>query len=488
MIYLLYMHSIYVISAHVCNNFFKNLLIKIKIMLNSELEEIACAQYENIDEFKSILDKIKRKFDKIEFNLNNGDYCIKEYCIELRTQVQLAKEIKMQQLEKLSDSMLDEIDDFEKVKLNEHLKRNKDEFQIKLNQLKKMIDEQQQNMNSLQIIQSKLANEQDSLNNFLFNGKVLEFSKRKEDLNASATFGQLAMSSFDSIDFNNLNKFDLNSYFDQFKSNTHMHIDYDDLQMLHFSIIDTLFLDNNDYVIFAKNKHEPKKMLVLLFDENKTTLKYSSTTLNATETRNVFTNSNKICFEYEFENKRYVGILNDKLELISNFKLSKHQNLIGVNDSFLFIGSLKNVVSFYDWLSFEHVKSIGQSNKSEDKFYFSETIFRFDLFNGKYYSVQFLNGEQCVVIMDEFNGTVLNMIRTEEIVLFHIDKCNNRLILVDEDFLRIFCPIGNILNEIKLINFPETEMAYWSMDSMNNLHVFDEENYWLSFKDNKFLF
>ena len=99
----------------------------------------------------------------------------------------------------------------------------------------------------------------------------------------------------------------------------------------------------------------------------------------------------------------------------------------------------------------------------------------------------FLNGQQSVIIMDELDGRVLNSIETEHILLFHIDKVNNRLFLVDEDVLKTYSLFGNILNEIKLINFPDFEMAHFSLDNkMNNLHLFDEENFWLSFKENKF--
>jgi hypothetical protein len=85
------------------------------------------------EKLKENIREVENLNNKLVFEMGNGEYLITEDCKELRRQVQLAKEIKMQQLEKLSDSMLDEIDDFEKVKLNEHFKKNKDEF---LNRLK----------------------------------------------------------------------------------------------------------------------------------------------------------------------------------------------------------------------------------------------------------------------------------------------------------------------------------------------------------------
>ena len=44
-------------------------------------------------EFNLLLNKFNEKLNKVKFDLENGgEYIIKEHCIEIRRQVQLAKE------------------------------------------------------------------------------------------------------------------------------------------------------------------------------------------------------------------------------------------------------------------------------------------------------------------------------------------------------------------------------------------------------------
>ncbi len=45
------------------------------------------------------LSKLVIELKQTEFNLNNGDYVIKEYCNELKRKVQLGKEIKIVNVE-----------------------------------------------------------------------------------------------------------------------------------------------------------------------------------------------------------------------------------------------------------------------------------------------------------------------------------------------------------------------------------------------------
>ena len=59
-------------------------------MASDDREELA---------FKSSLKEFKIKLDKLDFDLNNSESVIRENYMELRRQVQLTKELKIQKFE-----------------------------------------------------------------------------------------------------------------------------------------------------------------------------------------------------------------------------------------------------------------------------------------------------------------------------------------------------------------------------------------------------
>ncbi len=236
---------------------------KLNETLNEQLLKQEPEPTEEIKQFKLLLDSIGIKLKQAEFNLFNGDYLLKEHCRELIRQVQLAKETKVDQLEKLSDEMLNQIDMYEKERLNAYqLNANKQEFTSKLNELKIILDDWNQKLNdhqqsfskqidSARNVLSRLAVEEENLKSFIFNDKLLDLIDYQEQL-SETLFGKLAFTSFDCIDFNNLNKIDMNPHFDRAKVTAGTN---DDLTMLHFELIDTLFLKNNCFVVFLLHRH-----------------------------------------------------------------------------------------------------------------------------------------------------------------------------------------------------------------------------------------
>lgn len=64
-----------------------------------------CVKSVDEPKLKSLIDELKTQFEKIEFNLKNEEYFIKEHCNEIRWQVQLTKEVKIQNLENLSNEL-----------------------------------------------------------------------------------------------------------------------------------------------------------------------------------------------------------------------------------------------------------------------------------------------------------------------------------------------------------------------------------------------
>ena len=125
-----------------------------------------------INFFRSILDQIKQKLKQAEFDLNIGGYVITEYCNELRRQVLLAKELEIEELHKLSEKTIAEIDSFEREKLNYH--SSKARFIAQLNVMKEMLlncnenlIQSEQSYQILEDLQTKLKTEKQRLESTL---------------------------------------------------------------------------------------------------------------------------------------------------------------------------------------------------------------------------------------------------------------------------------------------------------------------------------
>ena len=71
-------------------------------------------EIDNQNKFKSLFDDLKKRLNQTELDLMNGNSFIKEHCKEIRRQVQLAKEIKIQEIEKIAEEIFDQIEKFEK--------------------------------------------------------------------------------------------------------------------------------------------------------------------------------------------------------------------------------------------------------------------------------------------------------------------------------------------------------------------------------------
>ena len=450
--------------------------------LNEELQKPEPEPTDEMKQFKLLLGSIGIKLRQAEFNLFNGDYFLKEHCRELRRHVQLAKETKVEQLEKLSDQMLSQIDSYEKERLNAYqLNANKQEFTTKLNDLKKMLNDWNEKLNdhqqsliketdSARDVLSRLAVEQENLKSLIFDGQLLDLVKNQEELSENL-FGQLTFTSFDCIDFNSLNKIDMNAHFDQAKVTGDSK---DDLTMIHFELCDTLFLKNNFFVVFLLHRHLENSLAVFLFDENKTLVK--STTISASSCESVYASSDRMCLNFSLNHKSYLAVMNERLEVLNQIEADKRV-LIGANESFIFVYSKnkkQNPLYFYDW-SLQLTSTQGQRTKPKEPFYYPNDIYRFEVKNGLFYSFE----DHLLNIVDKNRGFVVKSIDLSRIFLFHIDQ-DNRLMLIDEDHLIYMNLFGVLLKKIKLNNFPDIEYSYWSVDYNNNLHIFDEENYWLS--------
>ncbi len=64
------------------------------------------------DTLERLLDEIQKKRNFIKLGIESSNYLIKEYCIDLRNSVQLTVEEAIQQINDISDKIIEEIDNF----------------------------------------------------------------------------------------------------------------------------------------------------------------------------------------------------------------------------------------------------------------------------------------------------------------------------------------------------------------------------------------
>jgi len=404
----------------------------------------------------------------------------------LRRQVQLAKEIKVEQLNEISDRMIKKIDLFEKQSLEVFLKENGNKFSAKFaeikDQLKKwneMLDENietfNKETNQARELQSVLAVERENLLGHLFDGKMVEFLRKTEmDENS---FGKLTMSTFDTIDFKILYKIDLSPYFDKCEPCE------DHPDCLHSKVFSCFTLENNNLLILVYNHigYKHYNLNAFLFDENKSFLMNKIISIDANFCRNSDSRQNKICFDYVHKRSSYLCLLNsDDLEIIKELEIEKRK-LVGTSDSFIFLTSDNDEpILLFNW-SFEFYKSIGQRISDNEPFFFPSHIFIFVDDKEKYYSID----NKCLRIIDSLTGQLCNSINVKEGVdLFAIDS-DNRILLVNGNNLHYMDLKGKSLKEIKLINHPGLYDTHWSIDKHNNFLIFDSKRHQLYIKQNR---
>lgn len=173
------------------------------------------------EELKSKLNDVETELKQIEFILANGDCVIKEHCCELRREVQLAKELKIERINEMFNVMIHKIDELEKESLNFYSKMNKNELNQTLNQMlnkmKQNLDEWNHRLADYEIEQEeicktnyeikKLSEEikmnYETLKSQIFDCKMLHYRKNilccKRN-NCSEELGRLVTNSIEIID------------------------------------------------------------------------------------------------------------------------------------------------------------------------------------------------------------------------------------------------------------------------------------------------
>jgi len=145
--------------------------------------------------FKMNLTDLENSTKKLTFEIQNGEYLIKEHCNEQRRLIQLSVEQRIQHIYSVSDGLLERINNYEQECIKRYESSN--QFKQNINEFVKQIDKfiEQQNiyLNQLQTNDQEIMNlnkkikeikievEKENLNvqQVLFNDKLLEFKMKK---------------------------------------------------------------------------------------------------------------------------------------------------------------------------------------------------------------------------------------------------------------------------------------------------------------------
>ncbi len=168
---------------------------------------------------KQKLNEIQTKIDQFTYGITKGSDQIKEYCIDLRTDVQLATELAIQQINFFNDEFIMKINQYEKecVEAYADNKQGREEFNKIIDEMKqfnakwtdylkqfeisdKIITEANEAANKLN---QKTDVDKTKLEELIFNGNILKFERNPNKLNSLALGSLLSQVNFTSAILSN---------------------------------------------------------------------------------------------------------------------------------------------------------------------------------------------------------------------------------------------------------------------------------------------
>ena len=150
------------------------------------------------EQLKSNLTKLETLLNELSFDMGHGVDKIKEHCIELRIQVQLAVEHKIQEINEFNDAFIKQIDSYEKectvkTAVDKELKQS---LEAVIDEVKKFLSEKREYLCRFQISEEEIAHSNEKSNEYksnlefqkmnikslTFNNRLLEFEMNKNRL------------------------------------------------------------------------------------------------------------------------------------------------------------------------------------------------------------------------------------------------------------------------------------------------------------------
>ena len=423
---------------------------------------------------KTYLRDIQFQIDDLNNNLNNGIDKIKEHCIDLRNDVQLATETTIQYINELNQSMINRINDYEKICIDQY--ENEQEYKEKFvriikemrsfhkeweNYLKMLTIDDDEILNAIELAKSKKSNldiEKKHLKGFTFNNQLLKFNKNILEIDKNI-LGSLNLNKINIL-FENLDKTNVSNLLPEFNRSSGL-VEVESIENGNFLIVYQNTANclnilkyslNSKHKLSEKTIGEPRALKSLKLKKHKNFIVLLA--LDSTKSS---------CF--------LVG-LDENLTLMRQFDFGAIMNIIaiGTNDSGLFCLTSRpnSPMDVFNW-QLQYAKSIGQSNNSNLGFYFPQNIKQLDHRNSKYI---WLNSASLLNILDEVKGGVNCSIRISG-DRFLFDSNSNIIVMSDSaKKISYFNFNGILLNEIDLLKFPANVL--FLIDTNDNFVFFDK--------------
>ena len=409
----------------------------------------------NIDDLKKKIDQLQIKIDGFNFELLNSDQKIHDYCEKLKNDVQIATEIRIKEIQDLSEVFFKKIDDYE-TKCLKSL-QNREMGQIRFSNFITKSE------NKHKEIYDYINNNQTNLDqltkmNDLTNDLIKKFDIEIKKYHDYIYDHELMQFISNPVTFNdrNLGKFITKSLHDTINQNTRW------LTVNSFDrdkILLSDYFQNGTFV--AAHMEEPKSFHLYVIAEDGL-LKHSKTfacswfqRLIGTKISKIQlkTNKNMLVVYYElfsnYSKTRNLLVLDSELKEIKKELVNFEIDSIRANNSYIvcYSKSSKPLVLVYDW-SLEIMKQIGQSEDSFQPFFFSGDIISVDYLNKKIYCFY----EDRFEIMDEENGLIISFveIRADYFMFDSIGLFNLFAFSMDTMLITEFSIDGEYLDVIKL--------------------------------------
>lgn len=449
---------------------------------NNKKIKLDYSNEEKID-FEQIKKRINDKLERIKFNLENQDYNLKEYCNELRRQIQLDKEININKINDCADDLINKVNKFERDILEYQLKLNLDESTAKniINETKLLLDTNNNTIENLKAIESKLNSEIITLNETCFDNKIIEYK------NIELTSGNMVLHECNSVDFNQLRKIDLSSDI----LNVHIDLFFNHLEVKNIYIENLQFLSDGSFILFTSIGYF--NMFVFIFDEN---FKF----IHAKEVDHLIfsydnfpfdhlyrsllgikiSSDDKICIHYSRNNSYYertiIAVLNEEFQIAKNEKIEA-TFLNGVSDDYIYLTDFyRGEIKIYDW-NLIPTQRLGQIIDSNKEYYFGNGFSNLKSIrlndSNEIYLLYCLFGY--LYIINESNGKMVNKFKIDSND-FKID-INKNIVIFKDQYAIYYNLDGILINKIKLINFPLKK----SMFVYDKIYFFDKLKHFVKF-------
>ncbi len=160
------------------------------------LKPIEILRTKSVNSLKTTLKNLQNKLDRLKSDLNNGKDRIQEYCIDLRTELYLCTELLIERINKLSDELLKEINDYEKECISNFENKDKKEFVEMIQKVEEFYSKWNNDVNRFEIcdqtfndanqnglkIMTQIEDEISKLDDFIFDGNRLKFVRKSNKI------------------------------------------------------------------------------------------------------------------------------------------------------------------------------------------------------------------------------------------------------------------------------------------------------------------